>query len=36
MLPAESGARIRYRVKSDAEAFERVVDEAALEIADYG
>ncbi len=36
MLPTESGARIRYRVKADAEVFERIVDEAALEIADHG
>jgi hypothetical protein len=35
VLPTERGARLRYCVKSDAEVFERVFDEAALEIADY-
>jgi hypothetical protein len=34
LLPTEGGSRTQYRIKSDSDAFERVADEAALEIAD--
>ena len=32
--PTEGRARTQYRIKSDSDAFERVVDEATLELAD--
>jgi hypothetical protein len=31
--PTEDGARTQYRIKSENDAFERVVDEVTLEIA---
>lgn len=34
LLPTEGGGRTQYRIKSESDAFERVADEAALEIAD--
>lgn len=32
MLPIERSGEIRYRIKSEAEAFERIVDEGSLSL----